>query len=83
METILSLILLSAAFSLVIGLCFGFLIGRRLGQRRNEDAETIAETRQELNGWKQWYSTHLPACALLEESNRAGREVLREWEDEQ
>jgi hypothetical protein len=82
----LFLVVVGFGCSLVIGLCAGLLIGRRLTMSTvsaTPDESRLKALQQELNGWDRWYAQHMPACALLEQSNREGMAALAEWEQAQ
>ena len=66
--------------SFVIGLCLGaWLIYQRV-QPQAAETESTADLQRQSAGWESWYSQHMPACALLEQSNAAGRAALAEYE---
>ncbi len=83
-------------FALVIACCvMSFLIGavvmwsiqiyrfyRRLALIQNEYACSVAQLRQEIDGWERWYSDHMPECATFSEQNRIGTIILNEYEGE-
>lgn len=74
------LILIGLACSGLLGLCCGFAIGYRFTAMPVSVETHDAELQRQLDAWNQWYTLHYPQCALLEESNAAGRLALAEWE---